>query len=113
MKKSSKSSSLSSYMLKYSHLLTQGFGENRTSQEKLLKHMGYFEAWSEWREGRRVVSSYVDFDTTKYQYRLLNPTPLDCITGYIMEYALGERDFKRLPQRRRNSIDGYILSYCC
>ena len=35
----SPSSSLLSYMLKPSQLLTQGFGKNMTAQEKLFKHM--------------------------------------------------------------------------
>ena len=29
-----------------------------------------------------------------------------------MEVAVGERDLKRLPQRRLNFIDGYISTYC-
>ena len=66
----------------------------------------------EWRKGRSVISSYLDVETTKYQFRLLNPTPLDCITGYIMEDAVGERDLKRLPQKIMNFIDGSISSYC-
>ena len=39
MEKAMKSSSLSSYMLKPSHLLTQRFENNRTVQDKLFKHM--------------------------------------------------------------------------
>ena len=79
-----------------------------TNQEKLLKHMCNFGARSEWREGRRVVSSYLDVETTKYQCRLLNPTPLERIAGYIMADTVGDRDIKRLPQIRLNFIDGYI-----
>ena len=71
-----------------------------------------FGAREECMEGRRSVSSYLDVETTKDQYRLLNPTPLDCITGYIMEDAVGDRDLKRLPQIRLNFIDGCISSYC-
>ena len=69
-----------------------------------------FGSQVEWRKGRRVVSSYLDVETTKDQCRLLNPTPLDCITGYIIDDGVGERDLKRLPQRRLNFIDGYISS---
>ena len=29
-----------------------------------------------------------------------------------MEHAIGDRDLKRLPQRRTNIIDGSISSYC-
>ena len=112
MQKALKSSSLSSYILKPSSLLTQGFEKNRTAQEKLFKHMCNFGSRAEWRKGRRVVSSYLDVETTKDQCRLLNTTPLDCITGYIMEDAVGERALKRLPQIRLNFIDGSISSYC-
>ena len=91
MQKSLKSSSLLSYILKPSRLLTNGFENNRTAQEKLFKHMCNFRARQEWREGRRVVSSYLDVDTTKYQYHLLNTTPLDCISGYITEDDVGDR----------------------
>ena len=43
--------------------------------------------------------------------RFLNPTPMDCITGYTMEDSVGDRDFNRLPYRRQKSIDGYISGY--
>ena len=105
------SSSLSSYMLKPSNLLTQGFGKNRTSQEKLLKHMCNFGSRAEWRKGRRFGSYYLDVETTKDQCRLFNSTPLDCIAGYLMENAVGDRASKRLLQIRLNFIDGYISSY--
>ena len=69
MQKDLKSSSLSSYMFKPSHLLKQGFDNNRTAQENLSNHnhMCNFGAREYWRDGRRVVSSYLDVDTTKYQ----------------------------------------------
>ena len=85
MHKALKSSSILSYMLKPSHLLTQGFGKNRTAQEKLFKHMCNFGSRAEWRKGRSVISYYLDVENTKYQCRLLNTTPLDCITGYIID----------------------------
>ena len=99
-------------MLKPSKLITQGFENNKTAQEKLFKHMCNFRSQSEWRKGRSVISSCFYVKTTKYQCRLLNPTPLDCITGYIMEDAVGERALKRLPHGRLNFIDGSIFSYC-
>ena len=67
MQKSLKYSSLSSYISKHSSLLTQGFGNNRTAHENLFKHMCNFGAREDWREGRIVVSSYLDVDTTKDQ----------------------------------------------
>ena len=42
MQKALKYYYLQSYMLKLSHLLTQGFENNRTAQEKLFKHMCSF-----------------------------------------------------------------------
>ena len=108
MQKALKYFYLLSYMLKPSHLLAYGFGNNRTSQEKLFRHMGNFWSRSEWREGRRVISSYLDVDTTKYHFHLLNPTPLDCIAGYIMDDAFSERALKRLSHGRLNFIDGSI-----
>ena len=71
-----------------------------------------FGSRAEWRKGRSVISSYLAVETTKDQCRLLNPTPLDCIAGCIMEDAVSERALKRLPQRRLNFIDGSISSYC-
>ena len=112
MQKYLKPSSLLAYMLKPYQLLTQGFGKNRMAQEKLFKYMCNFGSQAEWSKGRIVVSYYLDVDTTKYQCRLLNTTPLDCIAGYIMDDAVGERNLKRLPKIRLNFIDGSISSYC-
>ena len=112
MQKFLNSSSFSSYMLKPSQLLPQGFGNNRTAQEKLFKHMCNVGSRAEWKNGRRVGSSYLDVDTTKYQCRLLNPTPLDYIAGYITNDAVGKRALDTLLQIRMNFIDGSISSYC-
>ena len=70
-----------------------------------------FGSQAEKREGRRVVSYYIDSDTTQDQCRLLNPTPLYCIAGYIMEDAVGDRALMRLPQITLNFIDGSISGY--
>ena len=107
-----KYSSLSSYMLKPPSLLTQGFNKNKKAQEKLFNHMCNFGARLEWRNGRIVVSSYLDVKIRNDQYRLVNPTPLDCIAGYIMGDDTGDRYLKRLTQQRLNIIDVYISSYC-
>ena len=96
MQKALKSSYLLSNILKPSHLRTQVFGNNSTAQEKLLKHMCNFGARAEWREGRIVVSSYLNVYTTKYQCLLLNPSPLDCIVRYIIDDSVGDRALKRL-----------------
>ena len=110
MQKALKSSSISSYILKPSHLLTQGFGENMTSKDKLFENFFNFGERAEWREGIRVFSSYLDVDITKDQYRLLNTTPLECTTGYIMDNAVGERALNRMPQIRLNFIACLICS---
>ena len=91
-----KYSSISSYLLKPTSLITQGFNKNKKAQEKLFKHMCNFGARSEWRNERRAVSYYLDVEISNYEYRLVNPTPLDCIVGYIMEDAIGDRALKRL-----------------
>ena len=71
-----------------------------------------FGAQAEWRNGKRDFSYYIDVETRNYQYNLVNPTPLDCITGYTMEDAIRYWYLKRLPQQRLNIIDGYISGYC-
>ena len=106
-----KYSSIYSFMLKPTSLLTQVFIENKKAQENLFKNMCNFGAWLVWRNGRRYISSYLDVDTIKYQYRLINPTPLDCIKGYTMEDAVGNRDLKRLTHISLNLIDVSISSY--
>ena len=97
-------SSILSCMLKPSQLLTQGFGNNRTVQEKLFKYMFNFGSQEECNNRIIVVSSYLGVETTKYQCRLLNPTPLDFIAGYIMDGAVVGRALKRLPQIRLKFI---------
>ena len=77
MQKDLKYSSISSYILKSSHLFTYGFKNNRMAHEKLFKHMCSLGSREKWRERRRVFSSYIDVETTKYQCRILNHTPLD------------------------------------
>ena len=49
MHKDLKYSYLFSYLFKPSYLITQGFDNNRTTQQKLLKHMCNFGARAEWR----------------------------------------------------------------
>ena len=71
-----------------------------------------FGSREECRKERSVISYYLDVETTKYQCRLLNLTPLDCIAGYIMDDAVDEKSLKTLSQRRLNFIYGSISSYC-
>ena len=99
-----------SYMLKLPSLLTQVFNKNKKAQENISKHMYNFGARAEWSNGRRDVSSYLDVEISNYQYRLVSPIPLDCITGYIMKDSIGDRALKSLPQKILNIIDGSISS---
>ena len=103
-----KYSSLLSFMLKPTSLLAKGFDNNKKAHEKLFNHMCSFRAWEEWRNSRRSVSSYLDVDIRNDQDRLVNPTPLDCITGYTTEDDIGDRALKKLPHIRLKLIYGYI-----
>ena len=103
--------SLSSYMLKPPFLLTQGFNKNKKSQGKLFSHMCNFGAREEWRNGKRSVCSYLDVEISNNQDRLVNPNPLDCIVGYILEHAICDSSLKRMPHQRLNLIYGFIESY--
>ena len=78
------STSILPYMLKPPSFITKGLKYNNEAQNKLFNNMCNFEAQTECRSGRRAASSYLDSDTNKDQNRLLNTTPLDCITDYIM-----------------------------
>ena len=106
MQQDVKSSSISSYMLKTPSLLAQGFNKNKKAQENIFNHMCNFEARVEWGDGSSAIRSSLGVDIRNDKYCLVNPTPLDCIIGYIMEDAIGDRSFKRL-----HIIDRYISSY--
>ena len=62
-----KSFSISSYMLKTPSLLAQGFNKNKKAQENIFNHMCNFRARSEWSNGRRYVSYYLDVDFSNDQ----------------------------------------------
>ena len=98
-------------MLKPPSSLTQVFNNNKKEHENLFKHMCNFGTREEWRNGRISFGSYLDVEIRNDQYLLVKPNPLDCIAGYIMEGAIGDRALKRLPQRKLNIIDGSISSY--
>ena len=103
--------SLSSYIFIPPYLLTQVFKETNNSQGNIFKHMFNFESRVVWRNEVRSASSYLDVEIRKDQYPLINPTPSDCITGYILEDDFDNRDLKRLPHRSMNLIYGSISSY--
>ena len=70
-----------------------------------------FGAQAECKNGIRAVSSYLDVDISNDKYPLVNPTPLECIAGSVIEDTFGDRTFKSMPQQRLNIIDGSISSY--
>ena len=70
-----------------------------------------FGARAECRNWRKAVSSYLDVETSDYQYYSVNPTPLEFIVGYIMEDTIGDRALKIMPWKRLKIIHGSILSY--
>ena len=37
---------------------------------------------------------------------------MEFITGYIIEYYVGDRDLKNIPQRRLDLVDRSISSHC-
>ena len=99
-------------MLKPPSLLTQVFNKNKKAKENIFNNMCNFGVQAEWRNGRISVSSYLDVEIRNDQYRLVNPTPLECIAGYTVGYAIDDRALKRLSQQSLNIIDGSTSSYC-
>ena len=106
-----KSPYLFSYTLKPIYLLKQVFNRNNSSLYNIFKNICNFGAQGVWSNDRRAVSYYLYVDTSKDQYRLLNPTPLQCIVGYIMEDYIGDRCFNRLLHIRLKLIGVSISSY--
>ena len=58
------------------------------------------------------MSTYLNCDYTCDQQKLLNPSVLDTVIGFVMKDSQGEGAKKRLPQRRLNFVDGMISSHC-
>ena len=108
-------SNLQTFRLKPNDLIVDDFKTNKDAQEKLFQHMLNFAARKDWKQqekGKRRVSSFLDIICTEEQERLLNPSVLDTIAGFIMEDTKGEGAKRRLPARRLNMIDGCISSWC-
>ena len=59
------------YMLKCPSFLTQAFLNNNKAQDNIFKHKCEFGSWEDQRSRRRSISSYIDVENNKYQYRLL------------------------------------------
>merc|ERR1740124_368577 len=65
-----------------------------------------------YKEEKQTVSSFLDCECTCDQQKLLNPSVLDTVIGFVMNDSQGEGIKKRLPQRRFNFIDGMVSSHC-
>ena len=78
-------------------MIPPDFRRNTKAQQKIFKHMCNFAARQEWKSGKREVSVWLDVEVTKDQARLLNPTVLDTITGYILEDSTGKKAKLKLP----------------
>ena len=79
-----KATSIFSYRLKLPYYLKQVFKYNNQVNQKLFNHVCTCKEWQEWRSGIIAIRSYIYVDTSKYQGRLLNTTPLGRIIGYTM-----------------------------
>ena len=110
---------LHSFMLKPPTLISN-FPDTQTKtkdadqhREKLFRHMANMAVRSEWKTKRRKVSDWLNCEVTEDNYNLLNPRPVDIITGFIMQDIKGEGVKKKLAARRLNNIDACVSSYAC
>ena len=87
-------------MLKPHYFLRKVFKYNKKVQDNIFKLMCDFISRSDRTSGRRDLSSYLGVDTIKYQERLINPTPVDCITGYIIYNDVSYRSLNNLHNQR-------------
>ena len=87
--------------------------ERKKEQMKLFEHIVRFRNREQYSVKELKVSTHLDVEVTADQQRLLNPSVLDTITGFIIKDSQGEGAKKRLPQRRLNMIDGLVSSHCC
>ena len=96
--------------LKLTSFITKGLKENKNTQEKLFNHMCTFGDQAECISERRAISSYLDIDTRNNNAHLLNPTPLNCISGYTIYDDVGDRYLNKPPKIRLKLINGSISS---
>ena len=94
------------------NLIVQDLKTNLKAQEKLFKLIWNVGARSAWKGGVRIVSDALDVETTADNLRILNPSPLDTIIGYIMQDTKGEGARENPPHRRLNIIAVSLNSYC-
>ena len=66
-------------------------------QEKLFAHTVQFQNRTNYDKAKVSVSDYLDVEVTNNQQRLLNPTVLDTVAGFILKDSQGQGAKKRLP----------------
>ena len=76
-----KDDSFSSFMLKTPSFITQVLKDDKDAQENTFNHMLNFGSQIKRRSGRISIGSYLDGNVIKDQDLLINPNPLDTITG--------------------------------
>ena len=105
---------LSTFQLKPPLLITAitAAEDKDTPRMNLFHHMVTFRNRNGFAEEKQKVSAYLNCECTCDQQKLLNPSVLDTMIGFVMKDSQGEGAKKRLPQRRLNFIDGMISSHC-
>ena len=76
-----KTTSISSYVLKTHYFLTHIFKYNKETQDNLFKSICNFLEKEYWSIRRRYITSYLGVNTIKDKDCLINPKPLEIITG--------------------------------
>ena len=88
--------------------------EQKDSREKLFSHIVSFRNRNFSPDGEQrnqTVAPYLDAKVTKDQQRLLNPSVLETITGFIIKDSIGDGAKKRI-QNRLNFIDATVALHC-
>ena len=86
--------------------------ETVSAQEKLFKHVVKFRNRMNYDKTKISVSDHLNVEVSEDQQRLLNPTVLDTVAGFLLKDAQGDGAKKRLPQRRLNFVDGQVSAHC-
>ena len=89
-----------------------GSADKKSAQYALYNHMIKYRSRCSYQEKEQKVSEYLHCEVTCDQQKLLNPSVLDTIVGYVMQDSQGEGTKKRLPQRRLNFIKSTVSSHC-
>ena len=104
--------SLLTYMLISLYFITQVFNNNKKAQDSLFNNAHKFRELVYCSIAIAPDNSYLDFKTRKDQYCLFNSTPLDCITGCIIDSSFDINVLENMRHKRLIIIYEYISSYC-